>query len=290
MKNYWEEDLAILSAENVEFLIEAAGLGSRLAALSLDTFIQLLIFALASLALVGFEYYFEISRSLSPFAVSTMTAIFYFLNFLLFFGYYFFFEWLWDGQTPGKRYFGLRVQQTNGLPLSFWPAAIRNIVRIVDFLPFAYGIGAAFAICNSLSQRAGDFAAGTLVVREGKREKAAVAPKIGDAVERFLKAATTVPGTEKPTKRVREAELEIESARVIDPEIVALARKISREDYEMARDFLARRQFLPAQARQRLAFSLAKRFATKLETVVPEHASEAFLEEHVVKMAKFYAV
>jgi len=288
MKNYWEEDLAILSAENVSFSVEAAGLGSRLAALSFDTFIQLLVMLMAALAVWGFEDYIALS-SLSPFLYSVMVGLGSFFTFLLFFGYYFFFEWLWDGQTPGKRYFGLRVKMTNGLPLSFWPAFIRNVVRIVDFMPFFYGFGAVISISNNLNQRAGDLAGGTMVVREGKREKQAKALKISDAVNQFLKAATTVPGMEeKAASLEEEAGIGIENSKVIDPEVIALARIIGREDYELARDFLARRETLPPVARNRLASSLANRISEKLKVERPVN-NEAFLSEIVTRMAKFYA-
>jgi uncharacterized RDD family membrane protein YckC len=236
----------------------------------------------------GFESYI-VSFAQSPFLYSVLSGIGYFFFFLLFFGYYFFFEWLWDGQTPGKRYYGLRVKMTNGLPLTFWPAFIRNVVRLVDFLPLLYGFGTVVAISNSLSQRAGDFAAGTIVVREGKREQKVQALKINEAVEQFLKAATTVPGTEdRGVSREKEEDIGIEGQKVIDSELVALAKIIGREDFELARDFLARRETLPLAARNRLASSLAVRIAEKLKAERPLD-NEAFLSEIVTRMARFYA-
>ena len=49
--------------------------------------------------------------------------------FLLFSGYFAFFEWLWNGQTPGKRWLKLRVIREDGRPITFFEAAVRNLLR-----------------------------------------------------------------------------------------------------------------------------------------------------------------
>ena len=287
MRSYWDEDLAILSAENVSFSLETAGLGSRLAALSVDTALQLIVAFLGLIVVAGLENYLQLSQFISPFLQSVGQAILIVLGFLLFFGYYFFFEWLWQGQTPGKRYFGLRVTMTDGLPLSLWPAMIRNIVRLVDFMPMGYGFGAVIALANNLNQRGGDLAAGTIVVVEGKREKAGKTLTMRAAVDGFLQAATTIPGTTQATP-YQDEELSVEAARSVDPEAIALARTLNREDYELARDFLARRETLPKVARERLAKSLAARLATKMKMAQPAEA-EAFIATIVETLARAYA-
>ncbi len=288
MRSYWDEDLAILSAENVSFSLETAGLGSRLAAWSVDTAIQLLVALFGLIAVAGLEYYLGISNSIPQFLQSVGEALVIILGFLLFFGYYFFFEWRWDGQTPGKRFFGLRVTMTDGLPLSLWPAMIRNIVRVVDFLPTFYGFGAVLCLSNSLNQRAGDLAAGTIVVVEGKREKARKTLTMREAVDSFLQAATTVPGTQQSAPYQDEA-LSVEAQiQPVDPEAIALARALNREDYELARDFLARRETLPLVARGRLANSLAQRLALKMKVEAPADA-EVFINDVVAMLARAYA-
>ena len=287
MRSYWDEDLAILSAENVSMSLETAGLGSRLAALSIDTALQLLVAILAMLGLAGLENYLNLSSVLPPFWQSVGNALLMVGAFLLFFGYYFFFEWLWEGQTPGKRYFGLRVTMADGLPLSLWPALIRNIVRLGDFLPTFYGLGAAICLANNLNQRGGDLAAGTLVVHEGKREKAGKTLSMRDAVNGFLQAATTIPGTAAAAP-YRDEELEVEAARAVDPEALGLSRVLGREDYELARDFLARRETLPKVARERLGKSLATRLAGKMNVALPPD-TEAFIGETVAVLSRIYA-
>ncbi|RYG68227.1 RDD family protein [bacterium] len=289
MRSYWDEDLAILSAENVSFSIETAGLGSRFAALALDTFYQLLVWILLMLAAVGVERWAVPFSAMPKWMVSSLIALYSLITFALFFGYYFVFEWLWDGQTPGKRHFGLRVIQTGGLPLTALGSLSRNAVRIVDFLPFCYGFASIVLVSNPLSQRMGDLVAGTIVVRESKLQKERKPMTINEAVDAFLKAATTVPDSNTESKAfVEDEELRIENAKTVDPEAMGLAQKLSREDYELVRDFLVRRTALPVAAKDRLGKSLAARLAAKLGQEVPA-SQEAFLEEILLVLGRVYS-
>ncbi len=289
MRSYWDEDLAILSAENVSFSIETAGLGSRFAALALDTFYQILIYLLLALAALGFQNYVFSFADMPRWLASSLIALYLLVTFALFFGYYFVFEWLWDGQTPGKRYFGLRVMLANGLPLNVTASLARNAVRIVDFLPLCYGFGSVVSISNRLNQRMGDLVAGTIVVRESKEQKQRKPLTINEAVEAFLSAATTVPGQKTDSTPWQEdEELRAEMTPAVDADALALSRKLSREDYELARDFVARRETLPAAARERLGKSLALRLSAKLGEEMAEDF-EAQLVEIVAMLAKVYA-
>jgi uncharacterized RDD family membrane protein YckC len=65
--------------------------------------------------------------------------------------------------TPGKRAMGLHVLMTNGLPLTPAGALIRNLMRVVDLLPLAYGFGVASMLLRRDCRRLGDLAAGTVV-------------------------------------------------------------------------------------------------------------------------------
>ena len=70
--------------------------------------------------------------------------------FLIFAGYFIVFEWLWNGQTPGKRWLKLRVIREDGRPLTLWEAIARNLLRIADAAPgfvlpvYSVGLIAAF--------------------------------------------------------------------------------------------------------------------------------------------------
>ena len=94
------------------------------------------------------------------------SAILAIAAFLLFFGYFIFFEWRFAGRTPGKRLLGIRVVRDGGFPLDFTGAVVRNVVRILEF---GLGLLRASAISTLLSpqnRRLGDYAAGTIVVRD----------------------------------------------------------------------------------------------------------------------------
>ena len=70
------------------------------------------------------------------------------------------------GRTLGKRWTGLRVVRTGGRPVTFVPSCVRNVMRLVDFLPAFYAIGMLSIFVTPRNQRLGDLAAGTLIVRE----------------------------------------------------------------------------------------------------------------------------
>lgn len=80
-------------------------------------------------------------------------------------GYGFFCEWLWRGQTVGKRLLRLRVVDADGLRLQFSQVVIRNLVRFVDMLPAFYLVGGVATLINARTQRLGDLAANTVVIR-----------------------------------------------------------------------------------------------------------------------------
>jgi len=58
------------------------------------------------------------------------------------------------------------VIRTDGTPISLAESIIRNLVRLVDFLPAYYGVGVVTMFVNEQARRLGDLAAGTLVVRD----------------------------------------------------------------------------------------------------------------------------
>jgi uncharacterized RDD family membrane protein YckC len=96
--------------------------------------------------------------------------------FLLMSGYFAIFEWLWRGQTPGKRWLKLRVIREDGRPISFFEAVVRNLLREFDIMPFPfYSIGLVSVFATDRDQRVGDLVAGTVVVREREAEAPAFA-------------------------------------------------------------------------------------------------------------------
>jgi uncharacterized RDD family membrane protein YckC len=166
----------VVTTEKVPIRYRVAGLGSRGLAVILDSLILLLL--LVAAVLFG-GVYAVIGGTGLAMAVRSL------LFFALFWGYFLLFEWLWRGQTPGKRLLGLRVVGWRGTALTFSQAAVRNLVRVADLLPLAYGVGFAVAAGNRESRRLGDLAADTLVVHvEARGRPVQALHEAADGVER----------------------------------------------------------------------------------------------------------
>ena len=86
-------------------------------------------------------------------------------SFVVQIGYGIALEWLWRGQTIGKKLLRLRVMDEQGLPLQFSQVVIRNLLRVVDQLPSFFLVGGLTALINRKAQRLGDIAARTIVTR-----------------------------------------------------------------------------------------------------------------------------
>lgn len=160
-----DETLDIETPENVAFGYQVAGIGSRFLATMLDTTLVILlnvvVLLVAALFLRAFGGLDEDS-TLSAWVLALYTV----LAAVFSWAYYIFFEMLWNGQTPGKRWVGLRVIRTNGTPITLSESLIRNLARLVDFLPAMYGAGVITMFIDKQSRRLGDLAAGTLVVQD----------------------------------------------------------------------------------------------------------------------------
>ena len=153
--------LTINTPENVIFGYEVVGLGSRFIAAMIDTTLILLLQMVVYLGLVVFL----LILGSDLVGATWITAVIIFLAFVFLWGYYIYFETSWNGQTPGKRWVGIRVLRQNGMPVTLSEVVIRNLVRLIDFLPILYGVGIVAMFVDQQSRRLGDLAAGTVVVR-----------------------------------------------------------------------------------------------------------------------------
>ncbi len=247
----------VRTPEHVAFSYEVAGVGSRfLAALADSLLLAAAIAAVLVVAawlsnltggggLVGFK---------GPGAVlsSVVTAAAVLLSFLLLFGYYIYFEVAWNGQSPGKRWAGLRVVRSAGYPITVVDAVVRNLLRLVDFLPALYAVGVVTMIVDPRSRRLGDIVAGTIVVKERPLGLAAITA-----------GAVAAP---------------------LDPRaLFALPNlhRLSADDLRLARGFLDRRAGLPPERRRQLAYQISELLMTKLETSEVIYDRETFLEQIV---------
>lgn len=75
-------------------------------------------------------------------------------------------EVLWDGRTLGKRLLRIRVVRQDGAPTTLFDSAVRNLCRMVDFLPLFYAVGALSMLLTGRHQRVGDLLAGTVLIRD----------------------------------------------------------------------------------------------------------------------------
>lgn len=89
------------------------------------------------------------------------------LTALLTFAYFTYMEGTY-GQTLGKKLLGLVVVTEDGGDCDMTDAAIRNLLRFVDALPFAYLLGAVVIFLSDEDQRLGDLVADTVVARAQK--------------------------------------------------------------------------------------------------------------------------
>jgi uncharacterized RDD family membrane protein YckC len=152
-------DLTIETPEGISFTYELASLSDRAFAFLLDMLIRIgIVLVLGFIGLIAWGVGFK-----------GFAGIWLIIFFVVEWGYYVFWEQLWDGQSPGKRVFGLRVVRAEGHPIGFFDSALRNLLRAADILPFTYAVGAISAFATRHFQRLGDLAAGTVVIREKQR-------------------------------------------------------------------------------------------------------------------------
>jgi uncharacterized RDD family membrane protein YckC len=155
--------LQVATPERVAVDLPIAGLGSRAMAYAVDV---------GLLGAAGLVLYFGLSFVISdPLQLalglsSTARAI---VLASLFFGlwvYWTLLEVVWNGQTPGKRLLRIRVVKTDGSPVTVFSSAVRNLLRLVDFLPACYPVGLITMLVDKKHRRLGDLLAGTVLVRD----------------------------------------------------------------------------------------------------------------------------
>jgi uncharacterized RDD family membrane protein YckC len=228
----FEDRLTIATPEGVEVDLTLAGIGSRCIAGGLDLAVEAIV--LVTLAVV-----------LDPAGV-TGVAILSSATFALIFFYDVLFEVLGGGRTPGKRIVGLRVVRSGGRPITFVRSALRNILRLIDILPFFYGVGMTVIFITERNQRLGDLAAGSVVLRD----------RFGDRG----RGSAELPA--------------------IDPAPAAAwdVSAVSADDVAAVRAFLLRRGDLRSEARLEIAGELASRLRPLVGGAQSTLGDESFLE------------
>jgi len=240
----YEDRLTIATPEGVEMSLLLAGAASRFVSAIVDILIQgaILIAVAIILGIAG-----HAGLGGGGLAVLLWAII----SFLVVSTYDIFFEVLNSGRTPGKRLNGLRVVRVEGHPVGFLTSAIRNILRVIDFLPSAYLLGAAVILATRKNQRIGDVVAGTLVVRER-------------------------PGSVRDLPRVPPTEPDERPYATWD------TSQITAEELTTVRQFLERRDSIEPSARTELAQTLAERLRPKVTGAPADLPGERFLEALVI--------
>jgi len=158
-----DRQVEVETPEHVAVGYDLADLGSRFAALLIDGFILFCGVAVFTLGLPLLGIALGVPQWLAGIGWAAVIL----LGFVWVWGYFVYFEGLRDGQTPGKRRMGIRVVLDGGYPVTVRGAAVRNLLRIVDMQPGAtWLVGGAAMMLHPRTQRLGDLAAGTVVVRE----------------------------------------------------------------------------------------------------------------------------
>ncbi|NTV62210.1 MAG: RDD family protein [Oscillochloris sp.] len=244
--------------EIVDLAYDVAGIGSRCLAALIDTLLIMTV-----MGAVGLLLFFSVGQIVPDAAQSLVLAAWALLSFVCLWGYYLIFEIAWRGQTPGKYLFGLRVVREGGRPITAGAAAVRNLVRAVDFIPFGYGLGVLVMFTDARARRLGDLAAGTLVVREAT---ALSLDRLGDQV-----APPRIPPRDPAAP---------------PPPLRPNLERISPDEDDRAQDFLRRRGDLAPAARARLADQLATVLRARLE--LPANGLPEPFIEHVVREYRVY--
>ena len=243
-----EDILIIETPERVPLHFALASIGNRFLACAIDHTLQALTITIAAIALTVVADYSSLGDQLSN-APKWVKALLIVTVFLIVSGYFAFFEWIWNGQTPGKRWMKLRVIREDGRPVTFWEAAVRNLLRTLDMMPAPfYSIGLISVFISSSDQRIGDMIGGTVVVREREAEAPAFAQVFASPV-----SDPALRRSYKPVNFV--AELSVLTESEIEVVETFLRRRWDLE--EMARQWMAWRVALPLLYKLRPAYDLA---------------------------------
>ncbi len=227
------DKLTIETPEQTSLDFAVAGIGSRFLAIAYDAIIQFLIGLIVGIggimALAGIS-------TVAPKAAVWGGAFLVLFYFLLYFGYYAIFEILWNGQTPGKRKVGIRVIKDSGRPLTPAETIGRNLLRIVDWLPFLYAVGMVSAFLTKGNKRLGDLVVGSLVVRE-------------TALVELKPVWQTAPSAGAP---------------VLSATAPLGADRLTPEEFALIESFLSRRSALELDVRDQMSSAILRRIKDKL--------------------------
>jgi uncharacterized RDD family membrane protein YckC len=244
--------VTLQTPESVELEFTLAGIGNRAYALLIDYIVLgliqiafLIAWAFLSIQLANvIEDWVGDSDRLQLWLVAIVLLI----TFFIYVGYFVFFEALWQGQTPGKRYVKIRVIRDDGRPVGLQQSTLRALLRPVDDIFF---LGVFLIALGKREKRLGDFVAGTLVIQE----------------EQSI-ASATFPLSDQAQTLADQLQLEADLSRLLP------------EDFAVIREYLQRRQAMTPEAKTELSRQLAHQVkeVIGLEKVPQKVTANVFLE------------
>jgi uncharacterized RDD family membrane protein YckC len=238
--------------ESVELEFTLAGIGNRAYALIVDYIVLglILIILLTAWALLSFTFVDLINNlgGSNRNVALWLIAIQILISFTIYVGYFVFFETLWQGQTPGKRFVKIRVLGDDGKPVQLQQATLRALLRPIDDIAF---IGVFLIMLTQREKRLGDWVAGTIVIQEEHSNSAGnllIANEAKDLADKLL----------------IEADLSL----------------LSPENFAVIREYLQRRDGMILKARTELCRKLAYRVKDiiVLEEIPENVSANLFLE------------
>lgn len=237
-------ELRIRTPEGIVFAYTLAGPVTRCLACSVDVLIAAAI-SRAVAVLLSF------AGVLSGDFAQALTVVSFFVISV---GYSLLLEWLARGQTLGKKLLRLRVMDANGLRLQFHQVVLRNLLRFVDMLPAFYLLGGLVSLFSARSQRLGDLAAGTVVVRVPRP----LEPNLEQLLAGKFNSLRAFPHLE-----------------------ARLRQRVSPAEARLALQALIRRDTLEPAARVKLFAALAEHFKSHVR--FPEEVTEALPDEQFIR-------
>ena len=256
------DEYRVDTPENIVFSYDVSGIGSRFLAALIDSAIILVLLIIVYVTTAAILSTSAGQSLVSNLARSWIIAGYLLLTFSIYWAYYIFFELIWNGQSPGKRAAGLRVIRTDGTPVTVVDSVVRNIVRLVDFMPTFYGVGIIVMLINSQSRRLGDLAAGTVVIKE-RREM------------------TLAHLTQSARQVVAPAPAFLPAEAALWP-----VERLTEDDYYVVNEFFARRdKIVNADA---LACRLATALRAKLDLASAQPLAGAEAVQFLAQIAAVY--
>ncbi len=238
--------IKLQTPESVELEFSLAGIGNRAYALIIDY----IIWAIALIFI--FIAWGILSYQVIGWQNNEAQLWFYAINLLILFvvyvGYFVYFETVWKGQTPGKRIAKIRVICDNGRPVGLQQTALRALLRPIDDFIF---IGSVLIMFTPKEKRLGDLVAGTLVIQEEKN----IVPAKFPLSENAQPLATQL----------------LENSNIL---------ALLPDDFAVIREYLQRRKIMQQDAKLKLSRNLANqiRDIIALDNIPSGVTADLFLE------------